>query len=105
MDRGAPVTASVWRISFSWCGNTRSFPPPWMSMVLPRYFEIMAEHSMCHPGLPGPQGESHEHSPGFAAFHTAKSMGSRLFSSSFFRPDWTRSDCCMSSSFLLLSFP
>ena len=40
----------------------------------------MAEHSMCHPGLPGPQGESQCGSPGFAAFHNAKSSGSRLWS-------------------------
>lgn len=33
----------------------------------------IAEHSICHPGLPGPHGESHEGSPGFAAFHKAKS--------------------------------
>ena len=30
---------------------------------------------MCQPGLPGPQGESQAGSPGFAAFHRAKSMG------------------------------
>lgn len=28
---------------------------------------------MCHPGLPGPHNESHEGSPGLAAFHKAKS--------------------------------
>jgi len=28
---------------------------------------------MCHPGLPGPHDESHEGSPGFVAFHRAKS--------------------------------
>lgn len=33
----------------------------------------IAEHSICHPGLPGPHAESHESSPGFAAFHKAKS--------------------------------
>ena len=26
-----PQQASVWAISFSWCGKTRSMPPPWMS--------------------------------------------------------------------------
>jgi hypothetical protein len=33
----------------------------------------MTEHSICHPGRPGPQGEAHEGSPGFEAFHKAKS--------------------------------
>ncbi len=36
---------------------------------------------MCHPGRPGPHGESHAGSPGFAAFHSAKSTGDRLRSS------------------------
>src|SRR5215510_5041277 len=39
-------------ISFSWCGNTRSMPPPWMSKVWPRCFHDIAEHSMCQPGRP-----------------------------------------------------
>ncbi len=38
----------------------------------------MAEHSICHPGRPGPQGLSHFGSPGLAAFHKAKSLGLRL---------------------------
>jgi hypothetical protein len=33
----------------------------------------MAEHSMCHPGRPGPQGESQNGSPARAAFQRAKS--------------------------------
>ena len=36
---------------------------------------------MCQPGRPGPQGECHvasAGSPAFAAFHSAKSCGSRL---------------------------
>ncbi len=41
----------------------------------------MAEHSMCQPGRPSPHGESHAGSPGFAAFHSAKSIGLRLASS------------------------
>jgi len=28
---------------------------------------------MCHPGRPGPHGEGQEGSPGFEAFHSAKS--------------------------------
>ena len=38
----------------------------------------MAEHSMCQPGRPGPQGLSHAGSPGFAPFHRAKSPGFRF---------------------------
>ena len=33
----------------------------------------MAEHSMCQPGRPGPQGLGQEGSPGLAPFHRAKS--------------------------------
>ena len=33
---------------------------------------------MCQPGRPGPHGESHTGSPGFAAFQSAKSTGLRL---------------------------
>src|SRR5207244_1063926 len=68
-------------ISFSWWGNTRSMPPPWMSKVSPRCFHDMAEHSMCQPGRPGalmPAGDGHAGSPGFEGFHSTKSMGSRL---------------------------
>ena len=42
-------------ISFSWCGKTRSMPPPWMSNTSPRCCQLMAEHSMCQPGRPGPR--------------------------------------------------
>ena len=35
--KGAPGQAhSLWAISFSWWGKTRSMPPPWMSTVSPR---------------------------------------------------------------------
>jgi hypothetical protein len=75
---GLPVALSDWASSFSWCGNIRSIPPPCMSSVWPRYFMLMAEHSMCQPGRPRPHGESHAGSPGLAAFHSAKSAGFRL---------------------------
>ena len=39
-----------------------------MSKCRPRYFMLMAEHSMCQPGRPGPQGLSHDGSPGFERF-------------------------------------
>ena len=64
-----PHAASLWARSFSWCGNTRSPPPPWMSKGSPRYLRDMAEHSMCQPGRPCPHGEYHAGSPGLAAFH------------------------------------
>ncbi len=35
----------------------------------------MTVHSMCHPGRPAAQGESHAGSPGLAVFHRAKSNG------------------------------
>ena len=33
---------------------------------------------MCQPGRPGPHGDSHAGSPGFAAFQSAKSTGAAL---------------------------
>ena len=53
-------------------------PPPCMSMTGPISFLIMALHSMCQPGLPGPQGLSQVGSFGFAAFQSTKSAGCRL---------------------------
>ena len=37
-------------------------------------------HSVCHPGRPGPHGESHVGSPGLAFFHRTKSSGERFSS-------------------------
>jgi len=39
---------------------------------------IIALHSMCHPGRPGPQELSQVGSPGLAPFHSTKSAGLRL---------------------------
>ena len=53
-------------------------PPPWMSKLVPSSASDIAEHSMCQPGRPRPQGLSQ---PGVAAsegFHRTKSIGSRL---------------------------
>ena len=75
---GWPLQHSLWAISFSWCGKTRSRPPPWMSKVRPSRRRLMAEHSMCQPGRPGPQGLSHDGSPGLAPFQRAKSAGVAL---------------------------
>ena len=70
-------TARDCAISFSWCGNTRSSPPPWIKNSGPSVFSAMAEHSMCHPGRPRPHGESHHvSSSGLFAFQRAKSRGS-----------------------------
>mmetsp|Transcript_104569 Transcript_104569/g.320324 ORF Transcript_104569/g.320324 Transcript_104569/m.320324 type:complete len:239 (-) Transcript_104569:1006-1722(-) len=73
-----PLAASLCAISFSWCGNIRSGPPPWMSSVSPRCFLAMALHSMCQPGRPRPQGDAQEGSFSFAVFHSAKSSGASL---------------------------
>ena len=60
----------------------------------------MAEHSICQPGRPLPQGLSQYGSPGFALFHRAKSMGS-----SFSSPTATRAPACMSSRLRCESLP
>ena len=54
---------------------------------------------MCQPGRPLPHGLSHAGSPGFAAFHSAKSSGSRFCS-----PGCTRSPARRSSRLRLDSF-
>src|SRR3989442_10717123 len=46
-----------------------------MSILSPKTALAITEHSICHPGRPGPQGEDHEGSPGFERFHKAKSEG------------------------------
>ena len=73
-----PVAASLWAISSSWCGKIRSTPPVWMSNDGPRWAMLIAEHSMCQPGRPGPIAVSHDGSPGFGPFHRAKSRTSSL---------------------------
>src|SRR5882672_1456137 len=49
-----------------------------MSIFSPRISDAMTEHSICHPGLPGPQIEGQEGSPGFDAFQSAKSAAYRV---------------------------
>ena len=39
---------------------------------------LIAEHSMCQPGRPGPISVSHDGSPGLGPFHRAKSRTSSL---------------------------
>ncbi len=62
-DRPSPTCDCA--SSFSWCGNTKSLPPPWTSITGPITSRIMELHSMCQPGRPGPQGESQDGSPGW----------------------------------------
>lgn len=45
-----------------------------MSRFLPQIVDAMAEHSMCQPGRPLPQGESQQGSPALLFFHRAKSV-------------------------------
>ena len=78
---GCPA-ARDWACSFSWCGKRRSTPPPWMSKAVPRYLPAIAEHSMCQPGRPRPQGLGHDGGLRLGRFlrpfQRAKSRGSRL---------------------------
>ena len=69
-----PMEACAWAISHSWCGKTRSMPPPCMSNSSPRYFLPMAVHSQCHPGKPSLHGDGQRMiCSGCAFFHRAKS--------------------------------
>ena len=71
-----------------------------MSIVSPRYFFDMAEHSICHPGLPIPHGDSHAISlSSFLAFHKAKSKGSSFFSSTAILAPEIRSSIFFPESF------
>src|SRR5690348_7823156 len=76
-DAKAPPAARDWACSFSWCGNRRSTPPPWMSKASPRYLLAIAEHSMCQPGRPRPHGAGQDAVLGsdadFQPFQSAKS--------------------------------
>ena len=49
-----PQRASVCAISLVWWTGMWSSPPQWMSIVSPSRRRAIAEHSMCHPGRPGP---------------------------------------------------
>jgi hypothetical protein len=102
-DSGLARAASVWAISFSWWGKIRSLPPPCTSKSTPRIPSAIAEHSMCQPGRPRPQGASQAvSSPSFCAFHSAKSCADSLRSS---RRSSSSSVCTMSSSLRFESFP
>ena len=54
-------------------------PPPWIAKSGPSSFSDIAEHSMCQPGRPLPQGDPSEvSSPSLCPFQSAKSRGSSL---------------------------
>lgn len=57
----------------------RSTPPVCMSNLEPQTSDAIAEHSICHPGLPAPHGDGQLGSPALLLFHNAKSFGD-LFS-------------------------
>src|SRR5579863_633940 len=100
LTKGVPQAAQDCAISFSWCGNFKSSPPPCRSKYPPSKLVDMAEHSMCQPGRPSPHGEVQEGSPGLARFHSTKSKGSSLASSTC-----TREPARKSSIFLPESRP
>ena len=97
---GLPLAPSDCAISFSWCGNCRSWPPPWMSKGSPSRLALIAEHSMCQPGRPAPQRDGQFGSSGLERFHSTKSSGSSFDSSTS-----TRSPARSSSSDLPDSLP
>ena len=70
----AVIIAAAGVIYLTWSAGR----PPWLSIGRPRAASIMAVHSMCQPGRPGPQGLSHSGSPGFDGFQSTKSRGSFL---------------------------
>ncbi len=59
----------------------------------------MAEHSMCQPGRPSPQGLLQEGSPGLAAFHKTKSNGSSLSSTTSTRAPDSKSSKTLPDNF------
>ena len=48
--RSARPSATAWARSFSWCGNARSWPPPWRSKPSPSRSSDITTHSVCQPG-------------------------------------------------------
>ena len=64
-------------------------PPQWISIVSPNRLRLIAEHSICQPGLPSPKGDGHLTSPssGVHFFQRAKSLtDSFSYSSAESRP-------------------
>ena len=91
-ESSAPRALRVCAASFSWCGKVRSLPPVWISKPTPSTCSAIAEHSMCQPGRPRPQGASQAvSSPSFWAFHSAKSSGSSLRSEPSTPSPWSMS--------------
>ncbi len=57
----------------------------------------MAEHSMCHPGRPGPQGEGHDGSPSLAGFLHRTEAGDQTTFESRGSPETTRAHTARNS--------
>ena len=76
---GAPAAGPAPpRRSSRGAGRPGRVPPPWTSMVMPRWSRAIAAHSMCQPGRPWPRGVSHAGSSGRADCQTRQSSGSSL---------------------------
>ena len=76
---GWPVAASLWAISSSWCGKIRSTPPVWMSNDWPEVAPCSSPSTRCaSPAGPARSRVSHDGSPGFGPFQSAKSRTSSL---------------------------
>ena len=71
--RPAPRAAHI-----SWCGKTRSLPPPCTSKRSPRWSSAIARALDVPAGRPGPNGRSQAGSPGRSARHSRQSSGSFL---------------------------
>ena len=90
LARGLPRAASVCAISFSWWGKTRSEPPPWIENSTPSSSSAIAEHSMCQPGRPSPQGLGQKvSSPSLRAFQRAKSSRASFSSAAPASSPWS----------------
>ena len=81
LEKQVELLHSDWAISFSWWGKSKSTPPPWISILDPNNLFDIAEHSICHPGLPYPHGDVQPGSLPEDGFHKTKSRG--FFLSSF----------------------
>ncbi len=65
----------IWRKLWIRIFSSKNEAKSWVSA-----YEHIAEHSICHPGLPVHQGDAQEGSPALEAFHSAKSRTSFLSS-------------------------
>ena len=72
------LAQQLWAISFSWCGNIRSLPPPWMSKcdAPSRSLSSWPSIRCASLGGPRPQGLSQPGRSSVEGFHSTKSIGS-----------------------------